>query len=269
MPSAPFVEIDLGEPSSQHDPMADFEERTSHLEQEISTLEHDLRKLSHLLSLPKTTASASTHATAIEARITTTRSALASLAEDNKRAAKSADLGPASLRIRVTRFAKLTADFTAFLQRFETARDRFREQLGQALADDVHGLGLGASKGEVDDAVREGQLERVLQKASPELRFQVEELRERNKAFAKLNRDVVQLHEMFVELSLLTEKQQTLINDIEHNVEQVQHDVEKADEEIIEARRHQKSANKKKLMIAAIIAIILIIVIVVLIVQLT
>lgn len=269
-PKAPHVHIDLGDPTSPtNTETADFERRAGDIQQNLSTLDNDLKRLNHLLTLSKKTFIHSSHLSAIETRITSTRSQLTLLAAENKRVAKAGTLGPSSLRIRVTRFSKLTADFTAFLKQFETSSGHIREQIGQGIADDVRELGLGQSNGDVVQAVEQGRLEPVLERASPEIRFQVQELRERNQAFAQLNRDVANLHEMFVELSFLAENQQSLINDIEHNIEDTKGNVGKADEEIIEARRHQKSATKKKLIIAAIIAIILLILIVVLVVALT
>lgn len=268
MPAHTEVDLGLATPPAGEDPEEDFDQRSGELETDLAALDRDLRKLNHLLSMPSVSATTNAHMAALETRVSATRGRLAALAEDNKRVAKAASLGPASMRIRVTRFGKLAADFTTFLQQFEAARDAFRERIGDGIVQEVQNMGLG-DRAEVDEAVREGSLEELLLKASPEMRYQVEDLRERNKAFEKLNRDVAQLHEMFVEMSYLTENQQTLINEIEHNVEEVQRDVEKADEEIVEARRHQKSANKKKMIIAAIAIALLIIMIVVLITQLS
>lgn len=267
--TSPHVEVDLGAPSAHSE--VDFEERSSRLETETTRAVAELSKArSHLSRRDASASSVTPHMERLEVLTSSVRRQLSTLAELNKSAARTGTVGPASLRIRVTRFGKHAREFSAFLTEFEAARESYRLLLDTGIRKGIAEVEPGLAQADVDDAMsRAGGLDRVLERARPELKWQVQDLRERNEQLAKLNRDVASLHEMFVELSFLTENQQGLINEIEHNVEEVKSDVKKADGEIIEAHKYQKSARKKKMIIAAIILLILIIIIVVVVLQVT
>mmetsp|Transcript_26624 Transcript_26624/g.103574 ORF Transcript_26624/g.103574 Transcript_26624/m.103574 type:complete len:110 (+) Transcript_26624:722-1051(+) len=89
-----------------------------------------------------------------------------------------------------------------------------------------------------------------------ELAQRVEELQERNTALQSLEQDVVQLHQMFMDMQILVENQGELLNQIDYNVQKTKHNAEVAVEEIEEARRLQLSARKKKMCIIIIVVII-------------
>lgn len=195
---------------------------------------------------------------------------LSSLAALNKATAADRQLGPASLRIRVTRFSAYSKRFSAYLTEFEDAREAYRQVLDKDVRSGLAQVDPSLDSAAVDDAMsRAGGLDAVLQRANPDLKWQVRDILERNSQLTKLNGEVARLHEMFTELSSLTENQQGLINDIETNVEHVKIDVKKADEEILEAHKYQKSARKKKMIIAIILILILIAIAVVVVIVVT
>lgn len=119
----------------------------------------------------------------------------------------------------------------------------------------------------MDDALRKGELETVL--GTSDKRFQIEDLRERNQQLQGLAKSVNGLRELFIEMGFLTENQQTLINEIEHNVEGVKKDVAHAEDEIVAAVRYKKKVTKKKMIIAAIILVIIAVIIIVIVLQVT
>lgn len=268
------TEVDLGAATTGTftiDSNQDFEVRSRRLDTAFSVASLQLQKANAALTSDDATpARVAPYVQRLEAATTAIRRDLAQLAEKNKAAANDKTVGSSSLRIRVTRFSKHAKEFSALLTEFENTREAYRLLLDGGIRAGISQVEPGLSAGEVDEAMRrEGGLDKVLERARPELKWQVQDLRERNKELAKLNRDVASLHEMFVELSFLTENQQGLINEIEHNVEHVKGDVKKADEEIIEAHRYRKAARKKMIIIAAIILLIIAIVVIVVVLQVT
>lgn len=239
---------------SDPDSFAQFESSCASIEADLISVSHGVRKLNDLIATNASPSTVTPHIATIESQVTTLRSSISTLAESNKVAAQSGTTGPSSLAIRVNRFGKLARDFSNTLSRFEDAREKFRGVLDESVRTGVGKLGLNDS--EVAEAMTGGKIEGVLEKVSPELRWQVEDVRARNKELEKLNAKVAGLHGLFMELNLLTEAQQGLINEIEENVDGAKNDVEKAEEEIIVARRHQKSARKKMVLIAIILLII-------------
>lgn len=267
------TEIDLGLPSDTTpapDLMDEFERLSSQIENDIDTASESL---AHLYTLFSSNASASTITVPferLENLVSIIRTQLAALAERNNAAKTSPNIGPASMKIRVNRFGKLAREFSDFLAKFEELREKFRYLLHDGIRRQVIELDPKLREADVDEAMRyQRKMDAVLERSSPEQRYQVDDLRARNRQLAKLNRDVAQLHEMFVELSFLTESQQTLINDVEANIKDTREDVEKADDELIIAKKIQSKIRTKQLIIAAIIFVILLVIILIIILQIT
>ena len=271
MSASPHVEVDLGAAPPAPASEGAFEARSSRLDAHLTRLSGALATAQTLLSRRDAPpATLTPHMDALHALTSSVRRDLAALAAQNRAAAADPALGPATLRIRVTRFASLAARFSAFLTEYEAARESYRLVLDADVRQGLAHVDPALDSAAVDRAMsRAAGMEAVLERASPQLKWQVRDIRERNSQLVKLNAEVATLHEMFTELSFLTENQQGLINDIEVNVKQVKGDVKRADEEIVEAEKYQTSARKKKMIIFILLAIILIIIAVVIVIVVT
>jgi SNARE domain/Syntaxin len=109
----------------------------------------------------------------------------------------------------------------------------------------------GMTPREADDAMAAGDrgLDSVMyadRADTTELRYQVEDIKNRNAEIHKLTRNMAELNTMFVDMSILVEGQQELLNNIEYNVEEVQETTKAAAEELVGARKYQKAKNRKK-----------------------
>lgn len=248
--------------------MEDFEERSAMVEKHIDKALHILRKLNVLLTAQASVSTISPQVQNVETLISVVRNQLFVSAQRNKSAAASGNVAPVSLSVCVERCGKLARKFSGLLAEFEKSRDRFRDALDEGIRVDLEKLNPSLNEADIDDAIRkEWKLEAVLEKAGPELLHQVESLRERHEQLSKLNREVAQLYEVFVELSFLTERQQSLINSVERNIERVESRVAKADNEVVDARQCQKCARRRVALIAAITAVTLGVATIILIVQ--
>ncbi|CDF39677.1 containing a SNARE domain [Chondrus crispus] len=272
MSASPHVELDLGAALPGASPSESaFETRTSRLDADLTHLARSLSASQTLLSRPDAAPAALTpHMDALHALAASVRRDLAALAAQNSAAAADPASGPATVRIRVARFEALSKRFSAFLTDYEAAREAYRLVLHNDVRQGLADLDPALDSAAVDHAMtRPAGMDAVLERASPDLKWQVRDIRERNSQLVKLNADVATLHDMFTELSFLTENQQGLINDIELNVQHVKGDVKRADDEIVEAHKYQTSARKKKMIIFILLAIILIIIAVVIVIVVT
>lgn len=236
--------------------MEDFEERYALVKIHLDNALHILQQLNVLLASQTSVSTISPHVQNIETVISAIRSQLFILAQRNKSAAANGEIGSASLITCVNKCCMLGGKFSGLLADFEESRDRFRDALDEEIRADLENLHPSLDETDIDEAMRkEWKMEAILQKGRPELLHQVDDLRERNNQLSKLNREVAKVHGIFAELSFLTERQQSLINDVQHNVELVKTRVAKADDDSVEARRHQKLARTRIAIIAAITAI--------------
>ena len=199
---------------------------------------------------------------AVDEKMKAVRRRLKSMAEANKVFARENSSRPSTVRTRVVRYTKCSKDFIAMTERLSNAWDEHRQVLAAGVKRDVMRANPYASEPEIDNAINSGgqaQLDAVLSdSSSATARHQLEDIRERNKDIQKLVKSVAELNQIFQDMSILVETQQDLINNIEYTVEEVKSDVKTANEELVQARAHQKSKRKKKMCIILLVVIIII-----------
>lgn len=118
----------------------------------------------------------------------------------------------------------------------------------------------------VDALVSSGEGERFLQRAIEEqgrgrVIEVVAEIQERHGAVAELEKSLVELQQVFLDMAVLVEEQGQQLNDIESNVGRAQSFVQKGTVELAVAKKHQRS-TRKWTFIAILILLIVILIIV-------
>jgi syntaxin 1B/2/3 len=171
------------------------------------------------------------------------------------------------LRVRVNAHQAMTKRFMTAMQLLETIQERHQKTVKGALEEKLRAINPNATDEEIASAVRNGEdisvveHSRTMQQLPPEeqqrLRNGLEDLKSRNNEMKKLEASIIQLHQLFMDMQALVEAQGELLNNIEYNVEETKGATEAAHEELVLARNHQKSANKKKCILAMIIIAIL------------
>lgn len=201
---------------------------------------------------------------AVDEKMKAVRKRLKAMADANKVFARENSSRPATVRTRVVRYTKCSKDFIGMTERLSAAWDEHRQVLAAGVKRDVMRANPRASEREVDSALNSGgqaQLDAVLSSSrSAAAQHQLEDIRERNKDIQKLVKSVAELNQIFQDMSILVETQQDLINNIEYTVQDVKADVKVANEELVQARAHQKSKRKKKMCIIFLVIIIVIII---------
>ncbi|XP_026290522.1 syntaxin [Frankliniella occidentalis] len=100
-----------------------------------------------------------------------------------------------------------------------------------------------------------------------EARQALEDVTARHQEIIKLERSIRDLRDMFVEMSLLVERQGDMINNIERQVQQTRDHVETANVVAKKAIKYQSKFKKKRIILYAILAVILVILVTVIILQ--
>lgn len=72
-----------------------------------------------------------------------------------------------------------------------------------------------------------------------------------------LEASVAELHQMFLDFALLTERQGELLDQIEHQVKEASDYIDSGNQEMVEAIQIQKSIRKKQCCIAMIILVVI------------
>lgn len=255
-----MTEIDLeSAPNSPSDSLVQFDLQASHIEKQTTSARHLLTTLHATNALYNLNRA--------DDLTTSIRQHLASLAEQNRLVAKARTAGPATVQIRVNRFGKLVRDFGIVVNALQIAREKQRSLAEIALREDIVAVNPKLASKDVDTALTSNALHSVLK--SHQTTSQIEQLKARNRDLERLTNGVLTLREMFLELNIMVEKQQSLINDVEHDVDVVVDSVEKANDEIIMAQSYQKKARKKKIIILFVSVLVVIIVAIIIMLQVT
>lgn len=239
--------------------LAKFNKEADAIDKVYSWANTTLSAIRPKLQDPSSLAVAEQQLDQVENKLDAVRKRLKRMASDNKDLAAAGTLVPASLKIRVSRYTKLGKDFMAVTEQVQMVREEHKKVVTRAVKNDILHANPAVSEATVDRALETGEgLDTVLQPDTVALGYQIDDLRSRNDAIQKLSKNIVDLHQMFTDMSILVEGQQELINDIEYNVKEVKADTKKAAEELVIARKHQKSARKKKMCICVLVIIIIV-----------
>lgn len=218
------------------------------------------------------------HLQANEKRSGAIRKRLKRIGEENKAFAVANKGKNAEIRIRASQHQNMVRTFMAAMESFEKTLDRHRGNVKKTMFNRLQKINPQASKAALNDAVQTGDLSKVVDNSQAMSQLQeedqqrllnnIQDLRSRNNDIKKLENNILELHQLFVDMQILVDAQGEIINAIEHDVEDTKKGTVAAHQELVQAREHQKSATKKKICIVfLVIAIFLAILIPVLITQ--
>ncbi|GMI77581.1 syntaxin of plants 124 [Hibiscus trionum] len=100
----------------------------------------------------------------------------------------------------------------------------------------------------IENLISSGESESFLQRAIQEqgrgqIMDTISEIQERHDAVKEIEKNLIELHQIFLDMAALVEAQGQQLNDIESNVAHASSFVRRGTEQLVEAREHQKSAR--------------------------
>lgn len=191
------------------------------------------------------------------------RKRLRRIAEENETYAKEKPSSVAAVRIRLSTHQVITQSFMNAMQKFEDAQDRHQEAVKLAMERQLRIMNPDATDEDIEKALKRGETDNVIEDSPmlcelpPEeqkrLRAELNFLSSRNKDIRVLERNIVDLHQMFIDMQLLVEQQGDLLNTIEYNVQDTKGRAEAGMHELVRAYDFQKRAKRKKWCVAILI----------------
>eukprot|EP00178_Gracilaria_changii_P020345 TRINITY_DN590_c1_g1_i1.p1 TRINITY_DN590_c1_g1~~TRINITY_DN590_c1_g1_i1.p1 ORF type:complete len:360 (+),score=64.20 TRINITY_DN590_c1_g1_i1:114-1193(+) len=174
------------------------------------------------------------------------------------------------LRIRVNTHQGLTNRFMEAMHSYEEAQEKHRDHVRGALERQLRKMNPTATDEEIAAALRRGETDSVVDNSPLLVELPLEEqqrlrnglldLQSRNNDIRKLEENIIQLHQLFVDMQILVDAQGDLLNNIEYNVVETKEKTEAGFQELIQARAHQKSATKKKICVVLLIVVLLVVI---------
>ncbi|XP_060177096.1 syntaxin-121-like [Lycium barbarum] len=175
--------------------------------------------------------------------------------------------GSSSDRTRTSVVNGLRKKLQESMNQFNELRQRMASEYRETVQRRYYTVtGENPDEGTLDNLISTGQSETFLQKAIQEqgrgqVMDTVMEIQERHEATKELERNLKELHQVFLDMAVLVESQGVQLDDIESQVNRANSFVRGGAQQLEGARKHQKS-SRKWTCIAIIILLIIILVVV-------
>lgn len=155
------------------------------------------------------------------------------------------------LRIRDNMCVTLTKKFMDCMKDYQKAQQKYKADMKAKVKRQVQIVQPDATEAEIDLVMRSGDASSIyksaiLQGSAESVRDVFLNCQDKYQDVIKLEQSVAELHQMFLDLTLLVEQQGEMLDQIEFQVRTAADYVEAGNQEVIKAIKSQKSARKKK-----------------------
>ncbi|KAL2623687.1 hypothetical protein R1flu_003892 [Riccia fluitans] len=176
--------------------------------------------------------------------------------------------GTPTERTRTSITKSLTKKLKDLMEEFGKLRDKIMQEYRETVERRYYTVtGQKPDEETLEKIIDTGESENFLQKAIQEqgrghILETIKEIQERHDGVKEIEKSLLELHQIFLDLAVLVESQGTMLDNIESQVNRAQSYVEGAKHHLVIAKKHQ-SSTRKWTCIAIIIVVIIILVIVV------
>ncbi|CAN4094150.1 unnamed protein product [Withania somnifera] len=174
-------------------------------------------------------------------RVKMIKGKLEALERSNAAHRKIQGCGPGSSadRTRTSVVSGLGKKLKVLMDDFQGLRARMNDEYKETKPDDEL----------IDNLISRGESETFLQKAIQEqgrgqIMDTISEIQERHDAVKEIEKNLIELHQIFLDMAALVEAQGQQLNDIESHVAHASSFVRRGTEQLVEAREIQKSSRK-------------------------
>ena len=177
---------------------------------------------------------------------------LDNLDRSNYTAVNGADSGPGSSqeRTRTTITSSLKMKLKQQMAEFQDLRARLQSEYREVVEHRYFAVTVEtADEKTLDHLIETGESETIFQKAimaqgRGQILDTVAEIQERHDAVQELERKLLELHQIFLDISVLVEAQGEMLDNIENQVSKSVDYVHRGQVSLIQARKYQKSSRK-------------------------
>lgn len=200
----------------------------------------------------------------VEEKLRTVRGRLKRMANENATfKEKHKQANSATVRARMVQYGTIGDDFLDKAKQLAIVRSQLREAKQDALGARLRSINPDTTDADIKALVNDdASVDQVLGVVSSVsiARHQLTEIRERNRDIQRLNRSLVELHDLFQDMSTLITSQKKLIQDADYELSETTKITKKAKVELETAYEYQTSFRRKRRCIILTISIILLIV---------
>ncbi len=178
-------------------------------------------------------------------------------------------------RIRNNLFSSMTKKYQDICIKFQKLENDLKNIMQTKTIRAVEALGIKLSDKEKGEVINDPKYveqiyrDKLTGGAHVKLQNAVADLEERHKDIKNLEKSILQVHNLIIDLSKLVQLQGEMIDNIDVNIQKAKNYVDKGEKNLIKAKENMKKARKKKCIILIIVIVILLIVLVPVIIRVT
>lgn len=176
------------------------------------------------------------------------------------------------LKIKKTRIQFLSKKFSDIMKEYNLIQANYRDDCKKRIQRQLEITGRDADDDEIEEMLESKNPQIFTQGIISETMMAkkaLEDIEARHKDIIMLEKNILELHEMFTDLADLVNTQGEMVNNIEKNMETTNEEVKDGKESTAKAVVNVKKVRKKKLIIGLIIAAVIIIIIILVVVLLS
>ncbi|XP_053213974.1 syntaxin-1A-like isoform X1 [Panonychus citri] len=196
--------------------------------------------------------------TTIKKNSNVVRGRLKAMEQEIEKMEESGDMS-ADFRIRKTQHSMLLQKFVQTMTDYNQTQVDYRERCKARIQRQLEIAGKTTTAEEVEEMLESGESAQIFTEGivtdTAQMRQTLADIEARHADIKKLEKSIVELHEMFLDMANLVESQGEMIDRIEFHVGKAVEYVKAGTEDTRKALKLQREARKKKLMIIACIAI--------------
>ncbi|DBB18656.1 hypothetical protein WJX82_008162 [Trebouxia sp. C0006] len=180
---------------------------------------------------------------------------------------KGSEQGSSSERTRTAITAALCKKLKDLMGEFQNLRLRLQDEYREVVERRAHIVtGRKPTEAEIDNMIDTGESETIFQKAILEqgrghVLDTLAEINERHEAVKELEKSLMELHQIFLDMAVLVEAQGEMLDNIEQQVGKARDHVESGVNELVQAKKYQK--NTRKWMCCGLVVVLIIIAVIV------
>ena len=177
----------------------------------------------------------------------------------------------AEYRIKKTQHAFLSHVFTDVMAAYNSVQIEHRDNCKRRIQRQLEITGKPTDDAEIERMLESGNAQIFSESfliETKQAKQTLADISARHRDIIKLEKSILELHDMFVDMALLVESQGEMVDNIEKNVISTVDFVKQAEQNTSKALEHQRAARKKKIIIIVIGVVVVVVLVIILIVVL-
>ncbi|XP_075034981.1 syntaxin-4-like isoform X2 [Mixophyes fleayi] len=174
--------------------------------------------------------------------------------------------GSVHMRMKKTQHGVLSQQFIELLNRCNMVQTQYRESNVKRIKRQLQITGNSVTDEQFDEMLERGETDVFtcnILKDTQVSKQALNEIEARHDEILKLEKSIIELHDMFMYLAMEVEAQGETIDNIEKNISHSSDYVEKAKKQLTQAVENRQKARKKKVYIAICVAVLLIVLVII------